>query len=156
MSERDYRSPRTLSSYFARSPSRLPPPDCQWEYLPEFRLHDPVATDRVTVRDLLCHQTGLPGHDWIWMPSDLSPEQMLAAMRHLEPNRDIRQTYQYLNLGYLAAGMVAERISGKSWQDFTRERILAPLSMRNFGFSTTDLEQAVDSARPYRMHDDRR
>jgi CubicO group peptidase (beta-lactamase class C family) len=25
------------------------------EYLPEFRLLDPVATERVTVRDLLCH-----------------------------------------------------------------------------------------------------
>ena len=35
------------------------------EYVPEFRLHDPVATDRVTVQDLLCHHCGLPRHDWI-------------------------------------------------------------------------------------------
>src|SRR5690348_5954799 len=28
-------------------------------YIPEFRLHDPVATDRVTIRDLLCHHSGL-------------------------------------------------------------------------------------------------
>ena len=34
------------------------------EYIPEFRLHDAVATDRVTVRDLLCHHSGLPRHDW--------------------------------------------------------------------------------------------
>jgi CubicO group peptidase (beta-lactamase class C family) len=33
------------------------------EYLAEFRLHDPVATDRVTVRDLLSHHSGLPRHD---------------------------------------------------------------------------------------------
>ena len=26
------------------------------DYLPEFRLHDAVATERVTVIDLLCHQ----------------------------------------------------------------------------------------------------
>ena len=38
------------------------------DHMPEFRLHDAVATDRVTVRDLLCHQTGLPRHDWVWMP----------------------------------------------------------------------------------------
>jgi CubicO group peptidase (beta-lactamase class C family) len=43
------------------------------EYLPEFRLHDPIATDRITVADLLCHHSGLPRHDWIWMPGDLSP-----------------------------------------------------------------------------------
>ena len=46
------------------------------EYIPEFRLHDAVATDRVTVRDLLCHHSGLPRHDWIWLPGDLSPEQV--------------------------------------------------------------------------------
>jgi CubicO group peptidase (beta-lactamase class C family) len=27
------------------------------DYLPEFRLHDPVATERITIRDLLCHQS---------------------------------------------------------------------------------------------------
>src|SRR3981081_4226588 len=41
------------------------------EYLPDFRLHDAIATDRVTVQDLLCHRTGLPRHDWIWMPGDI-------------------------------------------------------------------------------------
>ena len=35
------------------------------DYIPEFRLHDAVATDRITVRDLLCHHSGLPRHDWI-------------------------------------------------------------------------------------------
>jgi CubicO group peptidase (beta-lactamase class C family) len=42
------------------------------DYVPEFRLHDPVATERVTVRDLLSHHSGLPRHDWIWMPGGLS------------------------------------------------------------------------------------
>src|SRR5215468_7343970 len=49
------------------------------DYIPEFRLCDAIATDRVTVRDLLCHHSGLPRHDWIWLPGDLSPAQMLAA-----------------------------------------------------------------------------
>ena len=73
------------------------------DYIPEFRLHDAVATDRITVRDLLCHHSGLPRHDWIHMPGDLSPAQMLAAMRYLEPSDDIRSTHQYNNLGYLVA-----------------------------------------------------
>jgi CubicO group peptidase (beta-lactamase class C family) len=73
------------------------------EYIPEFRLHDAIASDRVTVLDLLCHHSGLPRHDWIWLPGDLSPAQMLAAMRYLEPSDDIRSTFQYSNLGYLVA-----------------------------------------------------
>jgi len=43
------------------------------DYIPEFRLHDAVATDRITVRDLLCHHSGLPRHDWVHMLGDLSP-----------------------------------------------------------------------------------
>src|SRR5436305_1798881 len=60
------------------------------DYLPEFRLHDPVATERVTVRDLLSHQSGLPRHDWVWLPGDRTSAELLGAMRHLEPSRDIR------------------------------------------------------------------
>jgi len=123
------------------------------DYLPEFRLHDAVATERVTIIDLLSHHTGLPRHDWIWMPADISRAEMLAALRYLEPSKDIRTTYQYCNLGYVAAGMVAERISGQTWEDFTLERIMKPLGMVNIGFSDIDLERAPDSARPYIVHD---
>jgi CubicO group peptidase (beta-lactamase class C family) len=123
------------------------------DYLPEFRLLDAIATEQVTTIDLLCHHTGLPRHDWVWMPADISRAEMLAALRHLEPTKDIRAAYQYCNLGYVAAGMVAERISGQTWEDFTRERIMKPLGMVHIGFSDADLERAPDSARPYIVHD---
>jgi CubicO group peptidase (beta-lactamase class C family) len=42
------------------------------DYMPEFRLSDAVATERVTVRDLLCHQSGLPRHDWVGRPPKCS------------------------------------------------------------------------------------
>jgi CubicO group peptidase (beta-lactamase class C family) len=124
------------------------------EYIPEFRLHDPIATDRVTVQDLLSHHSGLPRHDWVWMPADQSREEMLAVLRYLEPSRDIRANFQYSNLGYMVAGMVAERVTGQSWEDFTRARIMSPLGMTHVGFSSEDLERAEDSARPYVMADD--
>jgi CubicO group peptidase (beta-lactamase class C family) len=126
------------------------------DYIPEFRLHDPVATDRTTVRDLLCHHSGLPRHDWIWLPGDLTSEQMLAAMRYLEPHHDIRAGFLYQNLGYMVAGIVAERITGQSWEDFTRDRLLTPLGMTRVGFSVEELEAAEDGARPYEMIEDHR
>jgi CubicO group peptidase (beta-lactamase class C family) len=125
------------------------------DYVPEFRLHDPTATDRITVRDLLSHHTGLPRHDWIWMPGDLSRAEMLAAMRYIEPSRDVRTTYQYSNLGYNAASIVAERISGLSWEDFTRTRIAERLKMP-VTFTVEDLATAEDAAIPYSMHRDQR
>jgi len=124
------------------------------EYIPEFRLNDPIASDRITVQDLLCHHSGLPRHDWVWMPGDQSREQMLDALPHLEPSQDIRASFQYSNLGYMVSGMVAERVTGMSWEDFTLARIMTPLGMTHVGFSSEDLERATDSARPYIMADD--
>ena len=123
------------------------------DYLPDFRLHDAIATDRVTVQDLLCHRSGLPRHDWLWMPGDISRQEMFAALRYIEPSKDIRSDFQYCNLGYVAAGMVTERISGQSWEDFTHDRIMKPLGMIHTGFSHQDLERAPDSARPYVLED---
>jgi CubicO group peptidase (beta-lactamase class C family) len=125
------------------------------DYIPEFRLHDAVATDRVTVRDLLCHHSGLPRHDWVWLPGDLSPAQMLAAMRYLEPSDDIRSTHQYLNLGYLVASIVAERVSGQSWTEFTRARLTDKLHM-SVTFTAEDLAATADAAVPYAMDGDTR
>jgi CubicO group peptidase (beta-lactamase class C family) len=125
------------------------------DYIPEFRLYDAVATDRITVRDLLCHHSGLPRHDWIHMPADLSPAQMLAALRHLEPSEDVRSTFQYNNLGYLVAGTVAERVSGQNWPDFTRARLTDRLRM-DVTFMAEDLAAAEDAAVPYAMDGDTR
>jgi len=80
------------------------------DYIPEFRLHDAVATERVTVRDLLCHQSGLPRHDWVHLPADRSPAEMLGLMAHLELSRDVRAAWQYSNLCYNVAGLLVERL----------------------------------------------
>ena len=120
------------------------------DYIPEFRLHDTVATDRVTVLDLLCHHSGLPRHDWIHVPGDLSPAQMLAAMHYLEPRDDIRSTHQYSNLGYLVASMVTERVSGQTWTEFTRDRLTDKLRM-NVTFTAEDLAATAVAAVPYAM-----
>jgi CubicO group peptidase (beta-lactamase class C family) len=124
------------------------------EYIPEFRLHDAIASDRVTVRDLLCHHSGLPPHDWIWLPGDLLPAQMLAAMRYLEPSDDIRSTFQYSNLGYLVAGMVAERVSGQSWTEFTRA--LTDKLHMEMTFAVEELAAAADAAVSYVTEGDTR
>ncbi len=125
------------------------------DYIPEFRLQDAVATERITVRDLLCHHSGLPRHDWVWMPGDTSRADMLAAMRYLEPSRDVRSVYQYNNLGYLVAGTVAERVTGQSWEEFTRKRLTNKLRM-DVTFSPEEMATVVDAAFPYAMDGDRR
>jgi CubicO group peptidase (beta-lactamase class C family) len=84
---------------------------------------------RVTVRDLLCHISGLPRHDWVHFAGDRAPAEMLAPMRHLELSRDIRTAWQYSNLCYNVAGLLIERLSGQSYETFIRERLTDRLGM---------------------------
>lgn len=125
------------------------------DYLPEFRLHDAVATERVTVRDLLCHQSGLPRHDWVHLPGDRAATEILALMRHLELSRDIRAAWQYNNLCYNVLGLLIERLSGQSYDAFIRARLTDRLGMTE-SFTLDDLEASADPARPYMMHEDMR
>src|ERR1041384_3516387 len=57
------------------------------EYLPGFRMHDPVATDLLTPRDMLCHRSGLPRHDLLWIDNnELTRADVVARLRHLPPS----------------------------------------------------------------------
>jgi CubicO group peptidase (beta-lactamase class C family) len=125
------------------------------DYMPEFRLSDPVATDRASVLDLLSHRTGLARHDWLHEPGDRGPAELLDAMRHLEPSHDLRTEFQYSNLCYNVAGLLIERLSGQSYEAFIRARLTDRLGM-TVGFCLEDLEGSVEPARPYMMHKDTR
>jgi CubicO group peptidase (beta-lactamase class C family) len=125
------------------------------DYIPEFRLSDPVATDRVTVRDLLCHQSGLPRHDWVHFAGDRSPAELLGPMRHIELSRDIRAGWQYSNLCYNVAGLLIERVSGKTYEAFIRSRLTDRLGM-TVTFTLDELEASPDAARSYMMYEDER
>jgi CubicO group peptidase (beta-lactamase class C family) len=125
------------------------------DYIPEFRLHDPVASERVTVRDLLCHQSGLPRHDWVHFPGDRTAAELLGVMQHLELSRDIRAAWQYNNLCYNVAGLLIERLSRQGYEAFIRARLTDRLGM-TVGFTLDDLEASADAARPYMMHEDTR
>jgi CubicO group peptidase (beta-lactamase class C family) len=119
------------------------------EVLPEFRLYDEVASQRITPRDLLCHRSGLPGYDMLWYASNFSRQEILRRLRYLEPTCDMRTRFQYQNLMYIVAGLLIERVTGQSWESFVGERIFKPLGMRRSGFSTVQLQEDPDHSRPY-------
>lgn len=124
------------------------------DYLTDFRMYDDVMTARITPRDLVTHRTGLPRHDATWYRSGLTREQMYSDLRYLEPNRDLRQEFQYNNLMFMTAGYLAGKLSGGTWEDAVTSRIFTPLGMKNSSF---DFGQAFktssDVARPYRKDD---
>jgi CubicO group peptidase (beta-lactamase class C family) len=125
------------------------------DILPEFRLWDQYATSNLTFRDLLTHRSGMPRHEFMWYNSKMSKSEMLKRIRYLQPSYDIRERYQYGNLMYFTTGLAMERITGSSWEDFIRERILNPLDMRNSNFSVEETQASNNYATPYLEKNDR-
>ena len=121
------------------------------EYLPRFRLYDPLASERMTLRDLVTHRSGLPRHDALWYNSPLTRPELFERLRYLEPSKDFRERYQYNNLMFMSAGILAQELSGMRWEDLVRERIFKPLGMASSNFSVVDSQKSDDFAQPYAL-----
>lgn len=127
------------------------------QHLPWFRLRDEFATREIRINDLLCHRSGLGtfSGDLLWWGTDYSPKQILQRAAELEPASSFRSAYGYSNLMFLAAGEVITAVSGQSWSDFVRERILRPLEMNRSTTSVRDLISLDNYASPHKTQLDR-
>ena len=107
-------------------------------------------TDRLTVIDLLSHRSGLPRHEMVWLGHPgRSRAEVVRRLRFLPLSKDLRQEFQYCNLGYLAAGYAVEMLSGTRWEDYLRTRLLAPLGMGRSNLSADDMTADPDHATAY-------
>jgi len=118
-------------------------------YLPSFTLYDPLATERMTPRDLVTHRSGLPAHDLMWYNSPLSRGEFVDRLRYLQPSQDFRAAWQYQNLTFITAGYLIERVTGHTWEELVTERIFQPLGMERSNLSVDKSRQDPDHALPY-------
>jgi CubicO group peptidase (beta-lactamase class C family) len=112
-------------------------------------MHDAFAGDHMTPRDLVCHCSGLPGHDFVWLNAACTRQELLERLQYLEPNKDFRAVYQYQNLMFMAPGCLVGQISQSSWEAFVQERILDPLGMVRTNLSVRTSQTSEDVALPY-------
>jgi CubicO group peptidase (beta-lactamase class C family) len=119
------------------------------KYLPSFQIDDPYVNQELTVRDLLCHRAGLARHDWIWLGSATTREEVLRHLRHAKPSWSMRSRYGYQNMLYLAAGQIIPAVTGQRWDEFVKQRIFVPLGMTESNTSITALRGVEDVATPH-------
>ena len=115
-----------------------------------FRLSDPLAGQNVTLRDLVCHRTGLSRHDLLWLSTGWGREEIIRRIGHVPLTQPFRTTYQYQNIMYLTAGQAVGAASKSSWDDFVKQRIFNPLGMAGANTSVTAVLRAPDRATPHR------
>lgn len=123
------------------------------QYLPNIRFYEDSTTSNITLRDILCHRSGLPRHEYSWYGSDFTKEELMYNLRYLEPNKPIRTKFQYNNYGYILAGYAIEHITGKSWEQCVTEYILEPLGMKRTTMFVDAMKEDDDHAQPYDRED---
>jgi CubicO group peptidase (beta-lactamase class C family) len=125
------------------------------KYLLGFQLYDPYATRELTVRDLLSHRSGLERGDLLWYATAYNRNEVLRRIRYLKPTWSLRAHFGYQNIMFLAAGQIIPSITGKSWDDFLRERIFTPLGMTSTSTSIKALANSNNVATPHAKIDDK-
>ncbi len=118
------------------------------KYLPDFQMYDPWVTNELTVRDLVTHRVGLDtfSGDLLWFNTTYSMDEQLKRVRYLKPVSSFRSRYGYQNLMFVAAGKIVEKVSGKSWPVFVKERIMNEIGMTRSTTSINALPENVARA----------
>lgn len=112
------------------------------DYLPAFRVGDERQIGLVTVRHLLRHASGLPRsyHD---------PEPPDDRAHYLRRNAGVRlaaapgEQFLYSNLGYDILGEVVAEVSGHAFEDYLRDRVLAPAGMPTSTFPPAPVDPSL-------------
>ncbi len=102
------------------------------KYLKEIAFDPALEMDKVKIRDLLTHTSGLE-HQSIGFrlayTGQHTHELLMGQLKDLKANESGRGTYQYTNLGYNIYTLISEELTGKPWQKLLEEKVFKPLGM---------------------------
>ena len=121
-------------------------------YIPWFRVADPDASSRITVRHLLTMTAGLPQiyETQVWTDQDdRALERTVRFLRTAELTGPVGGSFGYSNANYETLGLIVQTVSGMSYEDYIKLHVFAPLDMRN-SFAFQDEARRHGMASGYR------
>ncbi len=113
-----------------RGKFELDAPACS--VIPEFRGDDP-RRERVTMRMLLAHSSGLPAYEKLFERAR-TRQELLNACFHAPLQRDPGTVADYSDLGFIILGVALQRVAGESLDAFCSREVFSPLHMRDTCF----------------------
>jgi CubicO group peptidase (beta-lactamase class C family) len=101
----------------------------------------PAAWDKITIRHLLTHTSGIPNFtsfpDYRASEPFATPvEKIVARFRDKPLDFQPGERWSYSNSGYLLLGYLIEKITGGSYGQFVRDNLFTPLGMRDSGYDS--------------------
>lgn len=120
-------------------------------YLPWFRFPDAYWEKHLTVRDAMCHRSGMPRHDLAWLNTpERSSRELVEALGDLPLCCEPRTRMIYQNHMFILLTLLLQQAAGENWTEFVRKNILAPLGMSNTFFYGDEInDESSAKARPY-------
>jgi CubicO group peptidase (beta-lactamase class C family) len=106
------------------------------KYLTDF----PKGTwDKITIRHLLCHQSGIHNYTEIAglmekRSEPLTIPELVASFRDLPLEFEPGSQFKYSNSGYAVLGVILERVSGEKYADYLKKHIFDVVGMKNTGY----------------------
>jgi CubicO group peptidase (beta-lactamase class C family) len=100
-------------------------------YLPDFRVADPTAADKISVRDLLEQTSGLPtsaGELPLAAPVS-SIDDQVRSLAAVQLTANPGASFTYSNANYEVLGELVERVSGESFGRYVQDHVFGPLGM---------------------------
>ncbi|MFC6162307.1 serine hydrolase [Kribbella jiaozuonensis] len=102
------------------------------QVLPELQLGDPDVAKQVTMRHLLTHTSGIDGDVFTDTGrGDDCLEKYVDLLADVVQNHPLGATWSYCNSGFSLAGRVIEKLTGSTWDQALRDRIITPLGLQN-------------------------
>lgn len=126
-------------------------------YLEDFKLNDLEQTDRVQVKHILSHTSGLPRHAYTNLVEDgLSIDRIIPRFQSvpLISKEGVQLAYQ--NAAYSVIEKVLEAQTNSDFSTLLDEKLFTPLEMTNSSSSFDDINSAANKAMPHLYHSRRR
>ncbi|AGY60636.1 serine hydrolase domain-containing protein [Gloeobacter kilaueensis] len=118
------------------------------------KLDSPISTylpdcpaeiaDKITVRQLLTHTSGLPtlddesGYYQNQAPDLLKPDRLLKTVCTGSLQQTPGTKFNYNNADFILLGLLLEKVTGKPYEQLLTEKILQPLQLKNSGLATQE------------------
>ena len=85
----------------------------------------------------------------MWYGSEYGRDEIIRRARFLRPSWSFRSQFGYQNIMYLTAGQIIPAVTGKSWDDFVKDRFFKPLGMAASSTSVNDLKSSNNVSTPH-------
>jgi beta-lactamase class C len=120
------------------------------KYYPDIAFKDSAQTNRIQIRHLLSHTSGLPRHAYTNLIEDGLPlENILSRLKTVDLISREGSLYAYQNAAFALVEKVLERAASDTFNSLLEQKIFLPAGMQNASVQYTDLHENKNIARPH-------